>query len=66
MRIIYEVGDCVWVEDNGDIPGDIYAECVILLEDKGDGNWLVETEDDSKQGVINEEWLNGIGTTCIC
>jgi len=69
MKIIYEVGDTVEIEDNMEVPHELGAATVTLLAQldpgmfmKGKGNWTVEVVEGwgiSSGGkfTLNEKWF---------
>ena len=59
MKITYEVGDIVELEDSFDVPDELGSEWVILLRHLPDGKWTVEhLEDSTRKGVITEKHIH--------
>ena len=62
MKIIYEVGDLVTLEDNVEVPYELGATKVELLEKLPGNKWRVLVDDilchsNGQKFVIGEEWI---------
>jgi hypothetical protein len=62
MKITYEIGDIVEIEDNMDAPDDLGASFVKLLELTGYKEWKVEVTEgwgppSGTIGRISEKWF---------
>jgi len=58
MKIIYEVGDYVELDDNIEVPNDMAAEAVRLIKKVSKKKWEVETCDYGRTGIVHEKWFN--------
>jgi len=57
MKIIYEVGDVIELTDDMDVPNELAAEQVELIEKVGRGLWIVESFHTGLSTQIDEKWF---------